>query len=199
VNDQQDLPKPKPRLGMGFLLGIIAIVAAIVMSIALAWWGRPGGYSGGWVWWSVFVILTGGLIAVVLAGTRALREFITRYREQRFLTALRAAEKQVPVEGMEGDQRRLREKMQEAIRTLQQSPELRKKGGLPLYAVPWYLLIGASQSGKTTLLRSVASSFAPFERPSARAEAPTQNCDWWFFNTAIILDTAGSYAFPAKG
>ena len=107
--------------------------------------------------------------------------------------------KQVPEEGIEEDQRQLREKMQEAIRTLQQSPDLRKKGGLPLYAVPWYLLIGANQSGKTTLLRAVASSFPPFERPASSADAPTQNCDWWFFNTAIILDTAGSYAFPAKG
>jgi type VI secretion system protein ImpL len=199
VNEQKDLPKPKPRLGTSFFLGIVAIIAAIAISLALRWWQWSGRYVGEWAWWSVFVILLGGIIAVVVTGTKVLREFLARYREQRFLTALRADEKQVPEEGIEEDQRRLREKMQEAIRTLQQSPVLRQKGGLPLYAVPWYLLIGAHQSGKTTVLRSVASSFAPFERPSSRVEAPTQNCDWWFFNTAIILDTAGSYAFPVKG
>lgn len=136
---------------------------------------------------------------VVVAGTRVLREFLARYREQRFLTGLRAADTAVPGEGVEDDQRKLREKMQEAIRTLQQSPDLRKQGGLPLYAVPWYLLIGPSQSGKATLLRAVASSFPPFERPTLSADAPTQNCDWWFFNTAIVLDTAGGYALPTKG
>jgi type VI secretion system protein ImpL len=136
---------------------------------------------------------------VVVAGTRVLREFLAHYREQRFLTGLRAADTAVPGEGVEDDQRKLREKMQEAIRTLQQSPDLRKQGGLPLYAVPWYLLIGPSQSGKTTLLRAVASSFPPFEGPTLSVDAPTQNCDWWFFNTAIVLDTAGSYALPTKG
>ncbi len=86
--------------------------------------------------------------------------------------------------------------MQEAVQTLAKSPDLRKQRGLPLYAVPWYLCIGASQSGKTTLLRGVATSFAPFAHPPSATIAPTQNCDWWFFNTAIILDTAGHYAFP---
>ena len=76
-----------------------------------------------------------GVILVVVAGARVLREFLARYREQRFLTGLRAANTVLPGEGVEDDQRKLREKMPEAIRTLQQSPDLRKQGGLPLYAV----------------------------------------------------------------
>ena len=196
---QHDMPKAQPRLGKSFFLGIIAIIAAIAVAIILGWWERSGRSVGEWAWGGDFAVLLVGVILAVVAGTRALREFLGRYREQRFLTGLRAADPQVPGEGVEDDQRKLREKMQEAIRALQQSPDLRKKGGLPLYAVPWYLLIGPSQSGKTALLRAVASSFPPFERPSFSTDAPTQNCDWWFFNTAIVLDTAGSYALPAKG
>jgi type VI secretion system protein ImpL len=199
VSVQQDLPKAKPRLGRSFFLGIIAIVAAIAIAIILGWWERGGRYIGQWAWWSDFILLMLGIILVVFTGSRVLRDFLARYREQRFLTGLRAADTDIPGEGVGDDQRKLREQMQEAIRTLQQSPDLRKKGGIPLYAVPWYLLIGPSQSGKTTLLRAVASSFPPFERPTLSADAPTQNCDWWFFNTAIVLDTAGSYALPAKG
>ena len=30
-------------------------------------------------------------------------------------------------------------------------------------------------------------------------EGPTRNCDWWFFDKALILDTSGRYAFQAKG
>jgi type VI secretion system protein ImpL len=199
VSVQQDLPKAQPRLGKGFFLGIIAIIAAIGVAILLGWWERAGGYVSPWVWWGDFILLMLAIILAVFTGSGALREFFARRREQRFLMGTRAADTAVPGDGVEDDERRLREQMQEAIRTLQQSPDLRKKGGLPLYAVPWYLLIGASQSGKTTLLRAVASSFPPFERPTLSADAPTQNCDWWFFNTAIVLDTAGSYALPAKG
>jgi type VI secretion system protein ImpL len=199
VSVQQDLPKAKPRLGKGFFLGIIATMAAIAVAIILGWWERSGRPVGEWAWRGDFALLILGVILAVASGSRALREFLARYREQRFLTGLRASDTATPGEGVEDDQRRLREQMQEAIRTLQQSPDLRNKGGLPLYAVPWYLLIGPGQSGKTTLLRAVASSFPPFERPTLSADAPTQNCDWWFFNTAIVLDTAGSYALPAKG
>jgi type VI secretion system protein ImpL len=199
VSIPNEVPKASLRLGRSFFLGIIAIAAAIVMAIVLGWWERSGRPVGEWAWWGDFLVLLSGVIVVVVAGSRALREFLVRYREQRFLTGLRAADTPAAGEVVEDDQRKLREKMQEAIRVLQQSPELRKKGGLPLYAVPWYLLIGPGQSGKTALLRAVASSFPPFERPSFSTDAPTQNCEWWFFNTAIILDTAGSYAFPAKG
>jgi type VI secretion system protein ImpL len=199
VNEQKDWPKSKLRPGKSFFLGVVAITAAIVISLALKGWEWSGRHVGEWAWWSVFLILLGGIITVVLTGTMVLRAFLAHYRERRFLMGLRAEDKQAPEEGIEQDQRVLREKMQEAIRTLQRSPALRQKGGLPLYAVPWYLLIGAHQSGKTTLLRSVSNSFAPFERHTSGAEAPTQGCDWWFFNTAIILDTPGSYAFPANG
>ena len=199
VNAWKGLLKSNAGLSTVLLLGIIVIMAAVAAGIATGWWESSGRYVGGWAWWCVFGLLMLGVIAVAVAGSRAAREFLSRYREQRFLKAARAEEPKVPEEGGDGEQRKLREKMQEAIRTLQQSPDLRRKGGLPLYAVPWYLLIGATQSGKTTLLRSVAQSFAPFGRPASNADGPTQNCDWWFFNTAIVLDTAGSYAFPAKG
>ena len=198
MNVQEELPKVKPRLGKSFFIGIIAIVAAIAVAIILGWWERSGRYVGEWAWWSDFAVLILGVIAVVLAGTRVLREFLTRYREQRFLTGLRAAETQVP----ERASRRISASYGRECRRPSghcSSRRISGKRGVPLYAVPWYLLIGASQSGKTTLLRAVASSFPPFERPSSSADAPTQNCDWWFFNTAIILDTAGSYALPAKG
>ncbi|HEX9869688.1 MAG TPA: hypothetical protein VGC99_14050, partial [Candidatus Tectomicrobia bacterium] len=98
MNEPKDLPNPKPRLGKSFFLGVVAIMAAIAISLALRWWEWSGGYVGEWAWWSVFLILLVGIITVVLTGTKGLREFISRYREQRFLTALRTEERQVPEE-----------------------------------------------------------------------------------------------------
>ncbi|MDH3602510.1 MAG: type VI secretion system protein, partial [Candidatus Tectomicrobia bacterium] len=45
---------------------------------------------------------------------------------------------------------------------------------------------------------SVANTLTPFVRPDSALAGPTQNCDWWFFDTAIVLDTAGHYAFPRQ-
>src|SRR6266511_1513364 len=191
--------KSQAGLAASLLLAIIAVIATAALAFAMIWWERSGRPVGEWFWWTFLLILMAGIVAMALGSFAALRAFLPRLREQRFLSRLRSEGAKAPEEGGGEEERQLREKMLEAIRTLQKSPDLRKKGGLPLYTVPWYLLIGPSRSGKTTLLRSVANSFAPFARPPSSADAPTQNCDWWFFNTAIILDTASSYAFPAKG
>ena len=181
------------------LLGICIIMALLVLSITLGWWNRVERIAGMWVWWALSLVLVAGVSVIVVGGIAVLREFIPRYREKRFLARLRSNNGDTPVDEEEESYRQLRDKMRDAIQTLEKSPELRRKKGLSLYTVPWYLLIGASQSGKTTLLRSVANSFAPFAHPSSSTDTLTKNCDWWFFNTAIVLDTAGHYAFPVKG
>jgi type VI secretion system protein ImpL len=62
--------------------------------------------------------------------------------------------------------------------------------------LPWYVFIGAPGSGKTTAL---LNSGLHFLLPSAGGEAPvagvggTRNCDWWFTQEAVLLDTAGRY------
>ncbi|MDH3600028.1 MAG: hypothetical protein OEU26_10370, partial [Candidatus Tectomicrobia bacterium] len=66
-------------------------------------------------------------------------------------------------------------------------------------AAPSYILIGANQTGKTSLLRSAAASVAPTIQPISDASDPTRDCDWWMFPTATILDTTGRYAFPVQG
>jgi len=184
------------KLTLRLLLGIIILVVLLILGNALGWWDRLGRTGVAWLWWLLVLLLVGALIAVVVIGVIVLRAFRPRYLEQRFLTRTHADDPNIPTDAEAEGYRQLQEKIQEAVQTLAKSPDLRKKRVLPLYAVPWYLCIGASQSGKTTLLRRVATSFAPFARPPSDTASPTQNCDWWFFNTAIILDTAGHYALP---
>lgn len=181
------------------LISLTVLMVLIALGFTLGWWDQLSRWTGAWLVWVLFLILIVGIIVVLVGSVLLLRHVIPRYRERRFLTRLRAQEAGLPEDEEAASYRQLQEKMQEAIRTLERSPDLRKKGELPLYAVPWYVLIGASQAGKTTLLRSVANFFAPFVRPPTNADTPTQNCDWWFFNTAIILDTAGRYALHPQG
>lgn len=65
-----------------------------------------------------------------------------------------------------------------------------------LYQLPWYLIIGASGSGKTTALANSGLQFPladRFGKTALRGIGGTRNCDWWFTNDAVLLDTAGRY------
>jgi len=62
--------------------------------------------------------------------------------------------------------------------------------------LPWYVLIGAPGSGKTTALINSGLRF-PLYTAETGASVPgvggTRNCDWWFADEAVLLDTAGRY------
>ena len=64
-----------------------------------------------------------------------------------------------------------------------------------IYDLPWLLLIGEPQSGKTTTLRESGLDF-PLGKDSLSGAGGTVNCDWWFINEAVILDTAGRFTMP---
>ena len=125
-----------------------AVIVLIVLGFTLGWWDQLSRWTGAWLVWVLFLILIVALIVVLVGSVLLLRSVIPRYRERRFLTRLGTQEARPPEDEEAASYRQLQEKMQEAIRTLERSPDLKKKGELPLYAVPWYLLIGASQAGK---------------------------------------------------
>ncbi|WP_207480985.1 type VI secretion system membrane subunit TssM [Arenibaculum pallidiluteum] len=71
----------------------------------------------------------------------------------------------------------------------------RRRRGAP-YDLPWYVLIGPPGSGKTTALLNAGLRFPLAEktgRASLRGVGGTRNCDWWFTDEAVLLDTAGRY------
>lgn len=65
-----------------------------------------------------------------------------------------------------------------------------------LHELPWYMFIGAPGSGKTTALVNSGLRF-PLDgnqgAPSVQGVGGTRNCDWWFTEDAVLLDTAGRY------
>lgn len=72
-------------------------------------------------------------------------------------------------------------------------------GGRYLYELPWYLIIGAPGSGKTTALCHAGLQFplaGPTVNPAETAVAGvggTRHCDWWFTDQAVLIDTAGRF------
>ncbi|MEX3694060.1 type VI secretion system membrane subunit TssM [Paraburkholderia sp. BR14263] len=65
-----------------------------------------------------------------------------------------------------------------------------------LYDLPWYLFVGAPGAGKTTALAHSGLRFPLADRLGAQAVGGvggTRNCDWWFTDHAVLLDTAGRF------
>jgi type VI secretion system protein ImpL len=102
----------------------------------------------------------------------------------------------------------LRKRFEEAMRVLKdsQAAALAKKGGLArllslgsgryLYELPWYVFIGAPGSGKTTALINSGLHFPLAEKLGVhqlKGVGGTRNCDWWFTDEAVLIDTAGRY------
>ncbi|MGD9180649.1 MAG: type VI secretion protein IcmF/TssM N-terminal domain-containing protein, partial [Desulfobacterales bacterium] len=166
-------------------VGILALVGLVFGLVA----------SIGWSWWvGVFVLV--GLLGLAL-GLVLLRKIFIRRRERRFVQQVIEQDEAYRTTLSDKDKegaKELQEKWKQAMAALRRSHL--KKYGNPLYVLPWYLVIGESGSGKTTAIQSagLSSPFAEVSRTSGISG--TRNCDWWFFEQAIVLDTAGRYAIP---
>ena len=90
----------------------------------------------------------------------------------------------------------LRKGFEEALTLLKQSRKEAKLGSEFIYQLPWYAIIGAPGSGKTTALINSGLHFPLAEKLGKHAikgVSGTRNCDWWFADDAVFLDTAGRY------
>lgn len=65
-----------------------------------------------------------------------------------------------------------------------------------VYELPWYVIIGSPGAGKTTALLNSGLSFPLTDklgRGPVGGFGGTRNCDWWFTDRAVLIDTAGRY------
>ncbi|HKJ94421.1 MAG TPA: type VI secretion system membrane subunit TssM, partial [Gammaproteobacteria bacterium] len=87
----------------------------------------------------------------------------------------------------------LANRLRDALRTLRASG-LTRRGRL--YSLPWYMVIGAPGSGKSTMIRASGLHFPLQDRIGDNpvpGEGSTRYCDWWFAEEAVLIDTAGRY------
>ncbi len=90
----------------------------------------------------------------------------------------------------------LRQRLQEAIDILKASKLGGRFNRQYLYQLPWYIFIGPPGSGKTTALLNSGLHFPLADRlgnDAVQGVGGTRNCDWWFTDDAVLLDTAGRY------
>ena len=164
-------------------LRALFIVIGLLLLVASIW--LVGDYFG------FGLILRSVAIALVI-GAWAAWVAVKRWRAYRASDKLMAAVVNQEQSRSSGEAQKLRERFEEAVETLQQ----RRRRGHSLYDLPWYAIIGAPGSGKTTALLNSGLSFPVRQRTGAVAMTGiggTRDCDWWFTDQAVFLDTAGRY------
>ncbi|MFV0386292.1 type VI secretion system membrane subunit TssM [Paracoccus sp. (in: a-proteobacteria)] len=93
----------------------------------------------------------------------------------------------------------LRKRLREAMAMMRKV--VRRRYGY-VYEFPWYLMMGAPGAGKTTLLTNSGLKFPLGDAlggEPVQGVGGTRNCNWWFTDRAILIDTAGRYTTQDSG
>jgi type VI secretion system protein ImpL len=169
------------------------------------------------VWFAGPMLSIGGSapLASDIARIALIALFVLQYLVQKGLSGLRARRRNervvdelAPAAGgaEPAEMAQLRKRFGAALATLRRT-RFGSRGGFwsslswkfgrqYLYQLPWYLIIGAPGAGKTTALLNSGLQFplaGEFGRGSIKGVGGTRNCDWWFTDRAVLLDTAGRY------
>lgn len=169
-----------------FLIGF-GIVLIIVLILALARWFQ-------WDTNTQLIAVIGVLVlAIVLLAVGFVRANRSAMAIERSIKEQARQQMMSARPDRRAEVEQLQKQLDAAIQTLKQSKLGRgRRGTSALYALPWYLFIGPPAAGKTTAIANSGLNF-PIGTNRLRGVGGTRNCDWFFSDSAILLDTAGRY------
>ena len=170
--------------------GGVLIVIPILL-LLLVWLG------GGMLGWDVKVRAGIVMGVVILALAALMIQKIMAVRGAMLIENQLKAQAQEQVDSTRPDKRQevmaVKSQLDEALGALRAS----KLGKGALYALPWYMIIGPPGSGKSTALLESGLNFPHVSSGgkggAVKGVGGTRNCDWWFTDEGILLDTAGRY------
>jgi hypothetical protein len=142
-------------------------------------------------WW-LFLLGLLVVLAVVI-----LFEYLRKGRDKKRGKAFEGELRKESQAGVGASKEEVREALKDLSAKWLEAVQNLKGAGLDIYSLPWYLLIGEPQSGKSTTLKNSGLEF-PVGGDALSGAGGTRNCDWWFANEAVILDTAGRFTFQEE-
>jgi len=179
-----------------FKLRTLLIIAGVVLLALLIWYGGPliaFGSEGQYrpLGSELVRLIVIAIVIVALVVAHLLKRLRANKNSDNLMAAV-VKQSQGSDGRVSAEAQQLRERFEEAVAALKQ----KRRSGHTLYELPWYVIIGAPGSGKTTALVNSGLKF-PIEQRSGKAAlrgvGGTRNCDWWFTDDAVLIDTAGRY------
>ncbi len=175
---------------------VLTIILALVFSLIIWFVGPALGYSGAYPLTGALArIITIGII-IFIALLTILLVLLRRSRAEKAMAddIVESVDDDVDEEDelVKAELSELKGKLKEAMIALRKS----KLGRKSLYELPWYVMIGPPGAGKTTAIVNSGLQFPLADKMGKGAiggVGGTRNCDWWFTNNAVLIDTAGRY------
>lgn len=184
------LPKGISPSQLGNLPGPVKGGAALLAGgsiMSVAWFASGGNRT------AMMIVGLGMLVVfLLLALYRAILGWIEKRRASPLAQGLAGNAAAAPT-GISEPARRAR--LDDLRRNFEQGVEKFRAAGKNMYSVPWYVLVGEPGSGKTEAIRHCNVGFPPGLQDQLQGAGGTLNMNWWFTNSAIILDTAGRLMF----
>ncbi len=147
--------------------------------------------------WAAVIFVTLMLVWLVVWSARRVRARRAGQKLERAMDAeAERAIKAAPDKQSRAEMVTVRERMQEAVKTIKTSKLGLTSGSASLYELPWYAVIGNPAAGKSTAIVRSGLNF-PFSDKNTsviHGIGGTRNCDWFFTTEGILLDTAGRYS-----
>ncbi len=166
-----------------YFVGLLALTISMWFISGWIYWGEPAAPLGIAARLNIILILL-----VAFSGIFLLRSYMQKQATMKIIDP--AQEK--PSEEIS----QLKAKFSDAVDVLKHAKFESVKGAKNLYELPWYLMIGNPGSGKTSAILNSGLNFPladRFGRNSLSGLGGTRQCDWWFTNEAVFIDTAGRY------
>ena len=182
---------------------VISIIGLLALSI-LVWFIGPMikfGEDNSAPLGSAIARLIAIIILLVLWGLNNLRiQMMNKKNNDELLGDLAENQETLALDAADGqtseEMQQMSQRFTEALSTLKKLKFAGKGRKKALYELPWYIIIGPPGSGKTTALVNSSLDFPlaeQFGKGALQGIGGTRNCDWWFTNEAVLIDTAGRY------
>lgn len=180
---------------------IITAIGFIALSL-LIWFGGPKVAVSGYVPLETPTsrLLTIVIIILLWAIWQLWKQILAKKDNEGLIAGLESSAQQTTPADTGGaaheDVGQLQQNFNDALSVLRKTKLKGARGEQQLYELPWYIIIGPPGSGKTTAIVNSGLRFPlgeQFGKQALRGVGGTRDCDFWFTEEAVLVDTAGRY------
>jgi len=173
-----------------FKVGLVLAGVLSLVVILAAWFLGPGyGLSKTTITLIITVILLAWALFLGL-------HFLARWRRSKSVRHFRRPQAGAePKYSGSTEANELGERLARTVQWLKES-KLAEAGRDPVYDLPWYIVVGPQDSGKSSIIAQSGFTFSYTDPKKSAGQSgvfPTTTCDLWVANEALFIDPSGKY------